>query len=172
VQKNIELARANELKDREHQLSFKKLDYDTVQLDRTTEQQKREHELAMNPPPEPPAAPEPAPVAPKMDMAASQAGGEGQNAEIDDLKGHVASMTHSLIDLSELVASLVQHIEALESQPPPAPPAPPPAPPDYTPHLIDVIGKFAQQRKPLGVKRTKDGMQVVYDDEPPEAPPA
>jgi hypothetical protein len=172
VQKNIELARANELKDREHQLSFKKLDYDTVQLDRTTEQQKREHELAMNPPPEPPAVPEPAATAPKVETAAGQAGGEGQNAEIDDLKGHVASMTHSLIDLSELVASLVQHIEALESQPPPAPPAPPPAPPDYMPHLIDVIGKFAQQRKPLGVKRTKDGMQVVYDDEPPEAPPA
>jgi hypothetical protein len=171
VQKNIEMARANELKDREQQFSFKKLDYDAEQLDRTTEQQKREHELAMNPPPEPPAAPEPASVAP-VETAVSQAGGEGQNAELDDLKGHVASMTHSLIDLSELVANLVQHIEALESQPPPEPPAPPPAPPDYTPHLIDVIGKFAQQRKPMGVKRTKDGMQVVYDDETPEVPPA
>jgi hypothetical protein len=40
---------------------------------------------------------------------------------------------------------------------------PEPKQPDYTPHILQLIEHIATQKKPTGVKRTKDGMQLIYD---------
>jgi hypothetical protein len=40
----------------------------------------------------------------------------------------------------------------------------PKAPPDYTPHLLELVGKLAERKTPIGAKRTKDGLQIMYDE--------
>jgi hypothetical protein len=132
TQRNIETARANELAGRRHE-------FDLGQSARDEERSKREHELAMNPPPA--AAP-----AKPQDATAPPAGA----AQGGDLADHpaMAEMRHVVSDLSEKVH----------------------AKPDYMPALADALGKIANQRKPIGTKRTKDGLRLVFDDE--AAPPA
>src|SRR6266436_523226 len=44
--------------------------------------------------------------------------------------------------------------------------------PDYTPHILEMLGKLANQRKPIGAKRTPDGLRLVFDDAASPEPPA
>jgi len=40
-----------------------------------------------------------------------------------------------------------------------------PSPPDHTKDLLRIIGKLAVKKTPSGMRRTKDGMQLIFDDE-------
>jgi hypothetical protein len=54
-------------------------------------------------------------------------------------------------------------LKRMRERPQPAPP--PPAPPDYTPALIALVEKLSDRKTPTGVKRTPEGMQLVFDDD-------
>jgi hypothetical protein len=42
---------------------------------------------------------------------------------------------------------------------------PKPAPaPDYMPHMLELVGKLAERKNPTGAKRTKDGLQIIYEE--------
>jgi len=166
---NIESARKNEIDARRQELEFRKIDLEGRQLGRDEVQGQRSHELAMNPPPEPEAAP-----------AAAPKGGES------DLEARVNTLTEVVMQLSDVLQALVGGNITLPGpqggppaaggQPPgPAEPTgqstPAPAPPDYIPQLLDIIKTHAGRPKPLGTKRTPEGMQVIYDEGPPPAPP-
>lgn len=161
-QKNIELARKNELDDREQQLKLKEIAFKERELELKARGQEveavgmaaneinasREHEKAMNPPPD--------------EETAAVTTDAQQSEDIDDLKGHVAEITEALMEVRDLVTQMAQ-------APPPEPPPLPAAPPDYIPQLLDIIKSSASRPKPIGTKRTRDGMSVVYegDDERP-----
>jgi hypothetical protein len=166
VQTNIEQARANELGEKQHSVALKELDFKDRQGKRDEERSKREHELALNPPAEPTAAP-------------AQATSPQVETEVAALKSEVNEITEGLKDLMEMVGTLSERVNAVQATPPAAEPAesaapaePAETPTDHTPKLLDIIGKFAQRRAPSGVKRTPDGMSLIYDEEEPsEEPP-
>ena len=148
-QKNIEMARSNELGHKQHELGVKKIGLDALQLDRTEMQSRRDHELAMNPPPEP---------APKAQgksegKSAGEAGGDAQN--VDTLANAIAEIQHVVSDLSEKVHGEGGHQ----------------AKPDHMPALIEALHKVASRPTPKGVKRTPSGMELVFDDMPKPPPP-
>jgi len=169
MQSNIELARKSELDERRQQLEFRKMELEELQGQRAHEQamntglddrrqefenrkldheelklvagemqSTRDHELAMNPAPEPPAA---------------AAKGEG------DLEERVDALTEVVMELTQFVQALVGRGGR---------PGSPEKPPDYIPQLLDIIKSSAARPKPIGTKRTPDGMQVIYDEPPPE----
>lgn len=87
---------------------------------------------------------------------------EQQQAEIDDLKAHVAQLTNALIDMREVVGAVTQQADAAAQQQ-----AQDPIMPALEQVMIK-LDKIASRKQPTGVKRTKDGsMQVVYDETPP-----
>lgn len=118
VQSNIEQARANELGEKQHGVALKELDFKERQGQRDEERSKREHELAMNPPP----APEPAAKEPQSKADAAQ------TAAIADLKANVSELVENFKDLVEMVSALTDRVDAVQSAPPPAEPTEQPPP--------------------------------------------
>jgi len=132
--------------ERRQQLDGKKMDLEELQLVAGEMKSSRDHELAMNPPAEP--------------APATAAKGEG------DLEERVDALTEVVMELTQFVQALVSGR---------ARPGAGEKPPDYIPQLLDIIKSSAARPKPIGTKRTPDGMQVIYDEPPPELagmPPA
>jgi hypothetical protein len=140
-QREHDLAMNNPMDDRRQQLEGKKLDLEELQLVAGEMQSSRDHELAMNPPAEPAATP------------ATAAKGEG------DIEERVDALTEVVMELTQFVQALVAGRGRPGSSE---------KPPDYIPQLLDIIKSSAARPKPIGTKRTPDGMQVIYDEPPPE----
>jgi hypothetical protein len=51
------------------------------------------------------------------------------------------------------------------AKPKPQPEPKPPPPPDHTPVILELIKHLGSQKRPTGMKRTKDGMQVIFEGE-------
>jgi hypothetical protein len=130
VQTNIATVRAQEQAERDH--GFK-----LSQAARDEELSKRQHDIAMNPPPGP------APAS-KAAIGGAPAGEAAPSA--GDIADHpaIAEIKHVVSDLSEKVHGK----------------------PDYTPLIAEALHKLANQRRPIGTTRTKDGLRLVFDETP------
>lgn len=83
-----------------------------------------------------------------------------QQQEINDLKGHIAELTNALIDMKEELSVMSETAGQ----------------PDANMGAISsALTALASRKQPTGVKRTKDGMEVLYGGAtptPPETPGA
>lgn len=67
----------------------------------------------------------------------------------------VDQISESVAGLASMMQEAIQAIAELRKPPP-----------DYMPAIMGVMDKIAARKTPIGVKRTRDGMQVIYDETP------
>jgi len=137
-----EQRQANIEKARSNELAGQQFEHAKTQSQRDEERSKREHEVAMKPP-TPAAAAAPARAPADEPKASAALGG--------DMADHPA-----ISEIRNVVSDLSEKVHAPK--------------PDHMPALIEVLGKLANQRKPIGTTRTKDGLRLVFDETPKPKP--
>lgn len=95
-----------------------------------------------------------------------------QDPRVDQLVDVVKELANGFNQLRDAVEGISEAVTEVKNTPLPEPPAPPPPPPDHTPRLLELVGQLAARKTPTGTKRTKDGMQLVYEDDAAEQGPA
>jgi hypothetical protein len=142
-QANIEKARENTAKERANEIAARQHGLAMMDIGVKAKQAERDdvrgqREHEIAMNP-PPAAKPIMPAETQSTASPSTGGGDaGHGQAIDEIK-HVVS------DLSEKVHGK----------------------PDYTPHILEVLNKLANQRKPIAAKRTPDGLRLVFDEAAP-----